>query len=902
MASPFRKEGFAAQTENQKQISHGLQSMGRNANMATLIGGMFPQGQVLAPDLSAIPDGLLTAASPKALDLASIKYTSLDPSGTAASNCRTFSNLAGLRQLQQDQEDNSYWEPGCGWIYKTNGSGQNPVISRGALGTNAGPTLGYPGSPDYIVGGADWKWDLKQAEKDITTSLIGGSTQCASIQTLNTQNPNSFGYCTTSGKIIPVANSTTGFIAKFPTDPNMGCLPADIITDHTKCKSDGFMNFTGIPSHGRRGATFSEGFEINYTSPTDFLNSCVSPLSRSCVVNAIRQAGCSDDGSLIAAINETKGTQNYDATLSNNMAFNKYQAAANPGITPQTIRDGSVSLTTAISDFTSLANAASSNSNTNIRLAARDLCHERGLIDSYDFCAEIRDDTIINESNISCLPGNPSLKHWKGKRYQKYIQSIQPKAEGFTHFNGSTDLAAFFGVESAPQRINLPNGTETVWIDTMDSESLKTPIIVSCDISNREMLPLIVSGRDLAMRNLSRTAMAFTSAFELRPQTDMKIQFQTTAQGAFMFGVNQNPFEGTREASNDWGSWRHQEELTYTSPEYVIRKDQKNTVVLKWFEGYAGSHGTNILVNGRPGSVAPMMYLTQEPLAPWMQYEICNRPNSGSVSKDYSSVLGPSRHAINQSAPFQSASTRYGFYEKRWNGPSGFIQSSGQTIPMFDTVSSGVVIQTDSRYRQTIPGKKGCISFSGMASWRTASYFAFSAFRTVTLLLRPAVPDGPDTQVFSHIDPSYRVGLSLCLKRDGKGAVLTTGRASVPVTPRVWNLVVLQYIADYEGKGIAGFSIHCQSLDALTNAVNRREFLADLVAKQTASGPTAIMPVIPTNKSGAGCLTLGANQQLKSFVGDVAWIHGFRTYINTPDMLQAELRQSWVSRWPRGEE
>jgi hypothetical protein len=33
------------------------------------------------------------------------------------------------------------------------------------------------------------------------------------------------------------------------------------------------------------------------------------------------------------------------------------------------------------------------------------------------------------------------------------------------------------------------------------------------------------------------------------------------------------------------------------------------------------------------------------------------------------------------------------------------------------------------------------------------------------------------------------------------------------------------------------------------------------------------------------------------FTGDVAWIHGFRDYFTSYDMLRAELNQSWLSRW-----
>jgi hypothetical protein len=36
----------------------------------------------------------------------------------------------------------------------------------------------------------------------------------------------------------------------------------------------------------------------------------------------------------------------------------------------------------------------------------------------------------------------------------------------------------------------------------------------------------------------------------------------------------------------------------------------------------------------------------------------------------------------------------------------------------------------------------------------------------------------------------------------------------------------------------------------------------------------------------------------QSFTGDIAWLHGFRNYINSDDILSAELYQTWKSRWP----
>jgi hypothetical protein len=40
------------------------------------------------------------------------------------------------------------------------------------------------------------------------------------------------------------------------------------------------------------------------------------------------------------------------------------------------------------------------------------------------------------------------------------------------------------------------------------------------------------------------------------------------------------------------------------------------------------------------------------------------------------------------------------------------------------------------------------------------------------------------------------------------------------------------------------------------------------------------------------------NWNSESFVGDIGWIHGFRDYIDSDELLQREINQTWISRWP----
>ena len=52
--------------------------------------------------------------------------------------------------------------------------------------------------------------------------------------------------------------------------------------------------------------------------------------------------------------------------------------------------------------------------------------------------------------------------------------------------------------------------------------------------------------------------------------------------------------------------------------------------------------------------------------------------------------------------------------------------------------------------------------------------------------------------------------------------------------------------------------------------------------------------------SGAPSYKVGGmvNWNSESFVGDIGWIHGFRNYIDSDELLQREINQTWISRWP----
>ena len=127
--------------------------------------------------------------------------------------------------------------------------------------------------------------------------------------------------------------------------------------------------------------------------------------------------------------------------------------------------------------------------------------------------------------------------------------------------------------------------------------------------------------------------------------------------------------------------------------------------------------------------------------------------------------------------------------------------------------------------------------------------------------------------------------------------------------PNEWNLIVFQYVSD-EG-GLRAVQFDAERFATLRQDGGRRSFLDRLRAKQNVTGGYLVGNPV-SNRENSGYLVLGAGMsdyldsgnrwswKADSFTGDVAWIHGFRTFLDTDELLKTEIEQRWIGRWPRG--
>ena len=914
-------------------------------------------GMYLPPNTVNTDPGMMQSASPFFRDTMRVDTSRQEG---AAAKCRTYTGMNGLRQLQKEQATNTAYDPGCGWMFQqssgsTNPS-KNPQINRGVFATHKGiPAMGRSGQPDVIQGSGFIEMDLQRAEQRASDSIAYGlGNNCTNLQLLTSENKPYFGYCKTTGKIIPI--STTGGSVKAVYD-NIGnlkynCAPADIVPASNApsgCPQTlSRINIVEPIIHDAGGRERPPAVMKPEPEPErmtqGFANlqdqyTCQTPFTRDCLIQNVRNAGCTDKGSVLAALTSSTSPAPYDGPLASSAAYRYYVSKTNM---PQNLfSDGSASDQETANDiFNALANASSDSSvGPGVQSAARDLCLEAGYFsNTYNFCAELNNTDTINAGNIACIQNlwrngggdsmgseYPQIGKWNGSNVGAFItfrDSIKAAMDSTNKQVQADAINKFIGTPTFGTQISIDldknantKGSEVIWMYTAGT----APVILRCDLmmsSDGEGFPDINEGGNQIDPTLdngqgalptfrykfglpSAHYISFITAFEYRPLNNTVIAFKVAVDDGVMIGYNQNPFQGTETKDLDWGSWKVQPPSIYTSRSYVIDTSpgKRNTFIIKYTNdlGY-GCFNLSIADNPKnptdfkrvvkDASAREHMYLTQEPLAPWLQYEICSRPNGG-------------------------RGTSLGFFEKRWNGPSSTTNQFS-----FDVITNAVTYQTDTNSILSVPGTKPYMSFTSQPSrWYTGAMFAYSAFKTITLMVRPTSQTIPITGIFQHgQDPASanRGGYSLYLKNQGSSAefVLDTGAGtsiqSAPCVLNAWNLVVIQYV-DTDGYGIRAITMHAAPYTELnTNAISRATFLAAIKAAQSSSAPvrTPIIREVGDITKYSGRLFLGkpgwssAGNASSSFLGDIAWLHGFRNFIGTDSELYAELNQTWISRWP----
>jgi hypothetical protein len=335
----------------------------------------------------------------------------------------------------------------CGWVYNNS----NPNNGRGAYGLSQGPLkTDTPGQ---------WMWNLKAAKEKFHTSICQNVQACSDIDSEIYKKR--CGWCTRSGKAVPVAGGQLAY----PSGINTACPSSNLVLRASQCPPPPVIS---DPNYVRTPA------EACVPLPN-------GALSRDCLLQKVSAAGCNDRGSLSQALRG--GSDNdYTSALSRERAFKVYQERSSVPMDTTAIKTGKITITDALNSFSKLQDMAASDANGGLQYAARDLCLNKGVLDEYDFCVELQDNTA-GPFEIDCAQKQfmrmggqkagasyPSsvnigfynnLGNWGAVK--RYMQSILDKTKSKDRKTQEWGMKEFYGIKMQNKQKPLPYGPEIAY-------------------------------------------------------------------------------------------------------------------------------------------------------------------------------------------------------------------------------------------------------------------------------------------------------------------------------------------------------------------------------------------------------------------------------------------------------
>lgn len=596
---------------------------------------------------------------------------------TTAEQCRQYKGLSGLRQLQKDQATKSVGQPKCGWRWKPS-NGITDMTSQGAYGVGDLPLYGKVGEPDTIVDGTRWYTDLDKAEKDITASRISKlNNSCAQLAYLPAADAELFGFCKTTNTIIPIQKDAAGRVVARYNTPGYTCDSSQIITakDVSKCPTPGVQGFYDTPPQPQyrgggesvrqtqirdptreqtQGRSQREGFVSDSCSST--------PLSRDCVIQAARFAGCADDATLISALRsgDPTGKQGYDSVLKTRPAYTTFQELSKQELSRGVLRDGSASLGVAIENIgnsfqlDALALKASKDTpearkwrREKLQKAATDLCYKAGEFDKYDFCQEKTSTTIIDDTFFPCLErawkeaggtqtglGYGGLSKWKGKtfgEFDKYIQTLQTRiVDSADVYSQTAAMRELIGIEireknswRLPRTSSYSRGNEVI-VATVPLAANEPNVLLGQVLffgsEGETVLNVQTSDDQKLLSGGSRSRnVQYLIITDVRPETDKNLQFISVFNDGMLISMNSCPYERVNGAQ-EFGVWGNSGARAVATRCYGIQKDsaeKPNILVIKHYN----VSGPNLSIGYNDCAGAPS---GPDPNAKVVLYEHCN--------------------------------------------------------------------------------------------------------------------------------------------------------------------------------------------------------------------------------------------------------------------------------------
>jgi hypothetical protein len=526
----------------------------------------------------------------------------------------------------------------CGWLYKAGNPGNLPKVSRGYIGTKHGPAQFFRTGTPPQANGETWFWNLDDAKKQILKDRCNALVSCDDVGTVGFEN---CGFSTDRGIGIPIDGQ--GRVA-YPKDPVLTAPQKTIVTRAGSC-----------PPYAEYGTA---AYELARSR-----NPCIpnrdGSLSRACMLQQITSAGCQQDGSLYALMEQSTVPDNYASLLQKSTAYRIYQQRANTPLIDGAVVDGNTSKAIALSNFRELSDESSKEGETGLNYAARDLCIKKGMIEKFDFCAEVTR-TTPPPFTLECLqkawrmaggqPAGtqyPSLKNIDKynssfKNWGQWLDAVELSAANCKSSNQAVQkqaLVTFMGIRrEATLAAQIPRivGAETFWFNSA----------INAFIGRRvktvdPKFPTFSTWGAPENTGLN-DFVEYYSLINIRPPQNMDIFLKFESDDGSVYGLNM-PVDGQTSRGRtlyDIGSSMYskiktgmfganwdQPPTSYTAKNsWSIKKGGPNYFVAFWQETGGMSHSKLMYTDANAAAdfkefPAEWMTLTQEPDAPMFSWE-----------------------------------------------------------------------------------------------------------------------------------------------------------------------------------------------------------------------------------------------------------------------------------------
>lgn len=823
--------------------------------------------------------------------------------------CRQFVGITGVEQLLQQQSANPNEPLRCGIRYQKS-TGIVPTVAQGAYGTAQGPIS--KDAEDTVGGSVQWIWDLEKARRVLLTDSANNLTSCSALTTLpaveNGAYSGKLGFCKVSNKFIPLSNSR----AAYPSVETLACPTQEIVTSAALCP-------------------VQEGFTASAATNDSCLASGSAKLTRDCLLRAVQFAGCSDQGSMYMALQGASPGGPFDDTLKTQKAFQDYQSAqGSAGITQSLFQKDTGTVNMALTEVGRVKSAIQSSPSMKVKKAAEDLCLQAGIYDTYDFCGDITDGTLIGSVDFVCVqrywqkkngkpagaryPTTPAAAAAMGstwKAYKNFVDDLERKTKSTNAEVQRTAFLDFFGIQPGPTpqlRVPLDNstrGVEVVWFDD-SSSTLLTPNAscllmrkVNLSVANQS-IPLIAEGTGPISPIGLSSNVSFQAFWDLRVATDSKLFLKTFSDDGFRFMVNRaiTDMGSTTDTFSRFiqqGSGVFQNNTNTTG--LALSSLNPNIVSLEYFNR-TGNHVFSTEFALQPqGATMPALtplyssqgilnstwrdiaVLTQELSAPFISIEVCRRRIASPTSDAY---IGENNNIA--------------FQDRRLFSRGLVLQRNGQ--PSFQVTSTA---------RANTPGNAPFVRISDGQSFGSLSRIAFQAIQSFTLCFRipVALAVNQTCSLFSWINLdngfTQRIGYTCIVTNTGG-----TTRLSVELRGSHGTSTHILPMQISTGEN-APFYILVALFDQFEGSTQGVTFVLDTARQFETSGSYPMNARVGVPKPSSVPSFLGNYTVSKSNRGelrfggvgtmDIAWFHAFDYKLEEGEQLKREGRNGWIRTW-----